>query len=112
MIPDTPDGNLRLYWELELLRSAYESDNGIEQLHRYATIVDLLGKRGLYVDFNTELSIDATLRKTDWDELISKPFAGYKNFAACVRSVSSRKKPPRDPKAYCAAIMHQVEGKT
>lgn len=44
------------------------------------------------------------------EELIAKPFAGYKDFNACVRSVSARAKPPRDPKAYCAAIMHQVEG--
>lgn len=110
-IPDTDEGNMRLYYELELLRSAYESDQGVEQLQRYAIIVDLMGNRGLYVDFGSDLAIDKMLMKVDWDELINKPFAGYKDFAACVRSVSARKKPPKDPKAYCASIMHRVEGK-
>lgn len=35
------------------------------------------------------------------------PFAGYKNFTDCV----SKHQDKRDPHAYCAAIMHQVEGK-
>lgn len=34
------------------------------------------------------------------------PFAGYRNFAACV--AANRDK--RDPQAYCGAIMHEVEG--
>lgn len=33
-------------------------------------------------------------------------FAGYKNFDDCV----SKNKDKRDPKAYCAEIMHSVEG--
>lgn len=108
-IPDSDEGNLRLYYELELLRSKYESDIGPEQLQRYATIIDILGKRGRFINFNSELSIDKELLKENWDDIISKPFAGYKDFDACIRSVSSRKNPPRDPKAYCAAIMRQVE---
>lgn len=35
------------------------------------------------------------------------PFAGYKNFDDCV----ARNKSKGDPKAYCATIMRQVEGK-
>jgi len=108
-IPDNDEGNLRLYYELEMLRSRYESDEGVEQLQRYATIIDVLGKRGKYINFDSELAIDKALLKEDWDDLISKPFAGYKDFDACVRSVSSRKNPPRDPKAYCASIMRRVE---
>ena len=33
------------------------------------------------------------------------PFAGYKNFAACVKANSDKK----DPEAYCATIMRDVE---
>src|SRR5688572_11985478 len=33
------------------------------------------------------------------------PFAGYKNFAACVKANSDKK----DPDAYCATIMRDVE---
>lgn len=36
-----------------------------------------------------------------------KPFAGYKDFDACVRANSEKS----DPKAYCATIMRKVEGK-
>ena len=35
------------------------------------------------------------------------PFAGYKNFADCVRQNKGKK----DPQAYCGSIMHQVEDK-
>ena len=110
-IPDSDTGNLRLYYELELLRSAYESDQGVEQLQRYAVIVDMLSKRGLYVDYASDLKIDKMFMKVDWEELISKPFAGYKDMKSCIASVSSRKKPPGDPAAYCATIMRAVEGK-
>ncbi len=110
-VPDSNEGNLRLYYELELLRSRYESDEGAEQLQRYATIIDLLGKRGKYIDFNSDLAIDKIMMKSDWDDLISKPFAEWESMEHCIRSVSARKDPPRDPAAYCASIMHQVEGK-
>jgi len=43
------------------------------------------------------------------DGTLQKPFAGYADFDACVKSVSARKKPPKDPKAYCAAIQAKVE---
>lgn len=35
------------------------------------------------------------------------PFAGYRDFDACVKANSGK----RDPAAYCASIMRQVEGK-
>ena len=41
-------------------------------------------------------------------ELIGKPFAGYKNFDACV-SANQKKD---NPQAYCGEVMHQVEGKS
>jgi len=39
---------------------------------------------------------------------IQKPFAGYKDFADCVR----QNKDKEDPEAYCAVIMRKVEGET
>ena len=39
--------------------------------------------------------------------LIGKPFAGYKDFADCVRQNQDAK----DPDAYCGSIQAQVEGK-
>jgi len=72
-IPDTDDGNMRLYYELELLRSSFESCHCPTQLQRYTQIIDVLGERGLYVDFNTDLAIDVALRKYDWYDLINKP---------------------------------------
>ena len=35
------------------------------------------------------------------------PFAGYKDFDDCVRKNADKK----DPKAYCATIMRETEGK-
>ena len=35
------------------------------------------------------------------------PFAGYTNFAACIRANRDKK----NPNAYCGSIMHAVEGK-
>lgn len=106
-IPDSNDGNLRLYYELELLRSDYEINKNEDSLRRYATTIDELGNRGLFINFSSELAIDKTLLKLDWDELISKPFADYKNHADCV----ARNQDKDDPDAYCASIKHRVEGK-
>lgn len=36
------------------------------------------------------------------------PFAGYKNFSQCVKKNASK---ARNPKAYCGAIKHKVEGR-
>lgn len=68
--PDSDLGNLKMYYELELLRSNYESNRLMKQLTRYAVILDTLGNRGLYVDFDTDLAIDKALHKADWDELL------------------------------------------
>lgn len=72
-IPDTDDGNLRLYYELELLRSNYESERLNKQLARYIQIIDVLGDRGLMVDFSTDLEIDKSTRSSDWYGVILKP---------------------------------------
>jgi len=49
----------------------------------------------------TIVSINNMAKSTE----ISKPFAGYENFDACVAQNSDKE----DPKAYCAAIKLQVE---
>ena len=72
-IPDTDTGNMRLYYELELLRSSYEGDKRPIQLSRYTQIIDTLAERGCYVGFNSDLAIDKDLRKYDWYDLITKP---------------------------------------
>lgn len=38
------------------------------------------------------------------------PFGPYKDFDDCVASVSRRKNPPSDPKAYCGWIKDKIEG--
>ena len=72
-IPDTDEGNLRLYYELELLRSNYESDKLKKQLDRYIQIIDTLGERGLLAPFDSDLEIDKATRKSDWYEPLMKP---------------------------------------
>jgi len=72
-IPDTDDGNMRLYYELELLRSSYESSKCSTQLNRYIQIIDVLGERGLFVDFGSDLEIDKATRRSDWYEPLMKP---------------------------------------
>jgi len=72
-IPDTDEGNLRLYFELELLRSNYESDKLKKQLDRYIQIIDALGERGLLTAFDSDLEIDKATRRSDWYEPLMKP---------------------------------------
>ena len=72
-IPDNDSGNLRLYYELELVRSQYESAPLPDLLKHYTRLIDVLGERGQFVDFSTDLMIDKALRKSDWFDLIMKP---------------------------------------
>lgn len=58
--------------------------------------------------FTSDDFIDMT--EKEWLAFLQKPFAEWRDMDHCIRSVSSRKKPPKDPAAYCASIMHQVEG--
>lgn len=56
-----------------------------------------------------EEGIDNNLQEVEEIKGIeTKPFAGYDNFAECVR----KNKDKKDPKAYCATIQRQVEGKS
>jgi len=72
-IPDTDEGNLRLLYELELLRSNYESDRLEKQLGRYIQIINVLSERGFSMDFSSELEIDKATRKSDWYDVITNP---------------------------------------
>jgi len=71
--PDTDNGNYRLFFELELLRSEYETCKCPTKLQRYTQIIDTLGDRGQFVEFNSDLAIDKDLRKYDWYSMVSKP---------------------------------------
>ena len=46
-------------------------------------------------------------KKEEQKDIETKPFAGYSNFADCVKKNQSKK----DPEAYCASIKRKVEGK-
>ena len=72
-IPDSDSGNLRLYYELELVRSQYESNQLPNLLNHYTRLIDVLGERGQFVDFSSDLMIDKALRKSDWFDVIMKP---------------------------------------
>jgi hypothetical protein len=89
-IPNTAEGNLYLYGELVRLEAHPELMNKYGERHQ--EIMSTLKERDLPVESVT---------------IIQKPFAGYKNFADCVR----RNQDKRDPEAYCGKIKHQVEGK-
>jgi len=90
-IPDTDEGNLRLYYELELLRSNYESERLNKQLNRYIDTINVLAERGHLVDFSSDLEIDKATRKADWPEPITKPFGPFKSFGACMSHMTRPK---------------------
>jgi len=68
-IPDTDEGNLRLYYELGIL----EANPNLMKKHldRYVEILDTLAKRGLKIE---PLDIDA----------IQKPFGPWASHTDCV----------------------------
>jgi len=94
-VPDTDDGNLRLYWELELLKGAYESDKQEKYLERYIRIVDVLGERGQFMKVDGDSEIEKVARQSDWYEMITKPIpsprkdeARDKFISRCISSVA------------------------
>ena len=108
LFPNTNSGNLRLYYELELLKSYYENVESQKHLDRYLLVIDELMDRGLGVDFSTDMKIDKavkTVKGVYTEDVVQKPFADYEDFDDCVR----RNKDKKDPKAYCAEIMRRVE---
>jgi len=72
-IPDTDDGNFRLYWELELLKGFFESDRLNKHLERYIQIIDVLGERSQFMKIDGDSEIEKVARKSDWYEMITKP---------------------------------------
>ena len=110
LYPDTDKGNLRLFYELEILKSQYEYTESSKYFDRYMETIDTLIQRGYQTDFSTDTKIDKAVRTVrtvlSEPEVVQKPFADYKDFADCV----ARNKDKGDPKAYCAEIMHRVEG--
>jgi len=79
--PDTDKGNLRLFYELELLKSYYETTECSTCFERYLKIIDTLVDREQSVDFSTELKIDKAVRvvkvdSTVIDEPVSEKMQG------------------------------------
>ena len=111
LYPDTDKGNLRLFYELEMLKSYYEGAECSNCLERYIQIIDTLGSRGHFVDFSTDLKIDKATNETDW-EIILKPIptpnAGEERGAfisRCIRELSH--KDPERKKDQVAAICYE-----
>jgi len=69
------------------------------ELYEFSTVREPANPYAL----NEQVNFVAKSENTD----VQKPFAGYKNFEDCV----NQNKDKDDPQAYCAAIMHRVEGK-
>lgn len=112
-IPDTDDGNLRLYWELELLKGAYEGDRLAKQITRYIQIVDVLGERGQFMKIDGDSAIEKVARKSDWYEMITKPIpAPGKDedkgtfISRCISSLSH--KDPDRPHSQIVAMCHSA----
>lgn len=60
-------------------------------------------------EYYTKLKeMESTFKDEKKEDVVQKPFADYKDFDDCVRRNSDK----GDPKAYCATIMRQVEGKS
>lgn len=73
--------------------------------------MDIINSQLKALEFAMGIILSAGLEPVVKGELIGKPFAGYKNMKACIRSVSARKNPPKNPAAYCASIHHRATGK-
>lgn len=79
------------------------------KLNNFAKAVNSTDKQLNYTKKGDEVRIQCTNMGCYVEKTITplnKPFAGYKDFAACVSS----NKDKGDPEAYCATIMRQVEG--
>jgi len=113
-VPDSDDGNLRLYWELELLKGVYESDKLEKHLTRYIQIVDVLGERGQFTQIDGDSEIEKVARKSDWYEMITKPIPAPgkdeprdKFISRCISSLSH--KDPDRPHKQIVGICHEAE---
>jgi len=73
--------------------------------HRHPEIEDKIDQLS---DMVVMVSNMITSSPEEAKSIETKPFAGYENFAACVRANKNKK----DPEAYCATIQRQVEGKS
>ena len=112
LYPDNDKGNLRLYYELELLKSYYETTECRTCLKRYVNIIDVLGERGSYVDFTSSLKIDKATRESDWDILlkpIPSPNEGESQdefISRCISSLSGEESDKK--KEQIAAICYNA----
>jgi len=70
LYPDNDTGNLRLYFELELLKSHYETTECPTCFDRYLCVLDTLIERGHQVDFSTDLKIDKSVRTVKPEEVL------------------------------------------
>jgi len=90
------------------------TDKAIVAMAKGMPITELIVKCPKCREFLAKLEaagIDTNVAVTDINAqlqaALSKPFGGYKDFAACVAANSDKE----DPEAYCATIMRAIEGK-
>ena len=115
--PDSDRGNLKLYYELELLKSMYESNESDTYFSRYLAVMDTLGNRGHFIDFSSDLKIDKMTRASDWteyyDAVIQKPIPSPsaeesqdKFISRCISTLSERD-PGREHKQVIAICFNE-----
>jgi hypothetical protein len=105
-VRDNPEPSKDDLWASEYTNYHYEGDPIETTICRYG-MVDA-AKFNVIKQRKKELCVDKYERMEKlWDIVFGKPFAGYDDFEDCVRQNSDKE----DPDAYCASIMHQVEGK-
>jgi len=111
LFPDNDKGNLRLFYELEMLKSYYEGTECPNCLDRYIRIIDTLGSRGHFVDFSTDLKIDKAASEIDWEIIlkpIPTPHTGEDRatfISRCIKELSH--KDPERKKDQIVAMCHE-----
>ena len=105
-IPNTDEGNLKLYHELGLLKIDYDEAPNKATLARYEAVLGILEKRELHVDYEEESEIDKATHEPS--EVIQKPLPhpssgeSREDFISRCMSAQSGEDKPQDQKlAIC-----------
>lgn len=102
----------RKYYEAiaKILREARDETAGEGQVKQYGeAVVDWVAIKLSHLFKSDNVSFDPVKFLKAAGVVATNPMGPWKSFRQCVRSVSHRKHPPRDPKAYCGAIKSRVE---
>lgn len=89
--------------EFKMVAYLARKGNSVEEIAKAMKIDLERAKRAYAMVVADETNADAEAQKSKKGDVM--PFAGFKNFAACVKANQSKS----DPEAYCAVIMRKVE---